>query len=50
MDLRKNDILSIIRIFSTAFELDVNIANFVYYGKTSLVVCVVILTRKIQID
>ena len=30
----KNEFLIIVWISSDAFELDANIANFVYYGKT----------------
>ena len=32
----KNELLVIVWISSDAFELDANVANFVYYGKTRL--------------
>ena len=45
IDLWKNDILFRIRIFPAAFELDVNIANFVYYGKTPLTKMVLLMVH-----
>ena len=35
----KNEFLIIVWISSDVFELDANVANFVYYGKIRLVVC-----------
>ena len=34
--LGKNEFFFILWILSDAFELDANVANFVYYGKTRL--------------